>query len=317
MKKMMQNFLLLSLSIFTLLITYKLSYLIAENFFFDKLFYQKSELHGYYTCTETTCDFDGAGQRLADTSDLLTLNPGKTSPKVLGRKTNSNTFQIALVGDSYVYGTGVKEHERFQILLESMLSEIRPTKIYSFAMPGDSILDNMVKYKLIKENYDIHLYIFVLVENDLIFRPKSEYSSDLYTSILESCKSEDKNMVLTGDGLGGYAMRVKISLNNEPNLCVLRKIATEFPKNAIYFAADYGFHKSPGIDNYLNAFTNSNLNAITAQKGKELTDFDDPKYWQQGYEYFRVSKADGHPSKLAHKMYAQILFNEITKNPKW
>lgn len=157
------------LSILSLTISYGIVKRISEIFFFDKFYYQKSIDFGYFHFPPNKkSTLEVFGKR---SQDVLTLLNNK-SPDVKGHTSHGN-YTIAIVGDSYVWGQGLKNNDRFPILLERKLSNLKDTKVYSFGMSGDGILDYYVKYQKIKELYDIDLYVYVLTVNDILINKDS------------------------------------------------------------------------------------------------------------------------------------------------
>src|SRR5688572_11695772 len=114
---------------------------ISETFFFDKFHYNKSTKYGYLTDEINPLAREknptAIEQRLSDLRTLFPRSPNDT--QIMGRSINNNKqYTIVIVGDSVVYGTGVKDGERFSVLLEKELNKVRPTKVYALAQPGDS-----------------------------------------------------------------------------------------------------------------------------------------------------------------------------------
>src|SRR4030066_1649285 len=124
-------FIILALGI-SLYSSYYLAYWSAEKFFYDKFFYKKSEVYVYTKNNSNRLGSlgllaknDPIKRRIGDLISLVDTNDQKdVNRQVLGAKAD-NVFKIAVIGDSFVYGLGVKTSERFTDLLEKKLNKIR------------------------------------------------------------------------------------------------------------------------------------------------------------------------------------------------
>jgi len=310
-KKFLINF---GLLLFSSFLSYKLSYFIGENYFFDKFFYKKSIKYGYGEINKNF-NLKNYGKR---SKDLLILeNLAKNNifeqdeiDKVLGIK-NDNIYRIAVIGDSVVWGVGLKNKERFVEILEKKLNKIYPTKVFSFSYSGDSIVDNYIKYILLKNfNYKIDLYIFGLVSNDLKFSNKARYDLSIFNKVTNDCSNKDfYYWNLDDDENLSYLLTTKKSFSDDfGNFCVLEKIADLLPKKrAIYFdfSIDYG-------DKYLDIYRN-----ILKGKGLFIKKYIDESCDCERCNCYYVSEKERHPSAFANKKYAEFLYNEITTNSEY
>ena len=227
MKKLIPK---LILSLISITLTVKFSLWISETFFFDKFYYYKSVAHGYWVPGKNLSwkDFGKRGQ------DLIALVPPVKNKKsntgnVLGTSADK-AFTIAVIGDSFVWGQGLEENDRFVDILESKLNKILPTKVISLGNSGDGIVENYIKYKmLIAINPDIDLYMFGVVFNDLCLSSHSTYDKSLYDEILSKCpkpfisEPEFKSELENWDNLYGQAVNKSFD-NKYGNLCIRRYI---------------------------------------------------------------------------------------------
>ncbi len=322
MKKFLKLISLISLIVLFSFVTYQICYWTAERYFFDKFFFKKSVKHGYLFCDQDGCHLEKYGKRSEDIINLLSeSDPGNQTAKVLGRRTE-DTFTIAIIGDSFVWGVGVKNNERFSVLLEKKLNKIRKTKILSYGRPADNLAEHLAKMDLISKSSgpNINLYIFALIFNDILARQKQNYKNQLVEQIMEECSSVGEYIykdyaTYEKDNLP-YHIWVDKAWKNEANLCVFKRCISYFPHNAIYFATtDYqSDNKYTGYEVYKDILQKNNFFILSADKGKEIKNYQ--KYWEN-FENFRVSEKEPHASKLAHQMYADILYQEIITNPRW
>lgn len=314
MKKLIQILFIFLIAIITSFITYRLSYLIAEEYFFDKVFYKKSLAHGYKACGGRCSleDLEKLGKR---SQEIISLRySGVNNPTVLGA-TTEQAFTIAVIGDSYVWGQGVRDENTFSYLLEKKLNKIKKTRVLQFGYPGDSLLDNFDKYKLIEKLYNPDLFIFVFVENDLMFNAEQRYSNPLHYEITQKC--QDKKQPITyhpkkEQTPDEYMSLLEETFSNPQNICILNEVARLSPKEgAVYFSP------RPELDYmkmYMEAFESQGLKVVRLEEGLNLESY--KKYWSNPRKYFVVSEKELHPSKIAHKMISDILFKEITSNNK-
>jgi hypothetical protein len=313
----MKKFLsIIGLTVFVFLsayFSYQLSYFIGEKYFFDKLLYKKSVKHGYIDCWEG-CEFEKFGKRAEDIQKIYGKSLEPTN-RVLGERAD-DTYIIAVIGDSITWGVGVRENEAVPALLEKKLSKFKKTKVLQLGFPADDFLENYIKYKLIQQTNSIDLYVFIIVENDLLFNREGKYDIELYQKIISECTGL-KDLITYNyyEGTPGYNYTELVynSFNNSQNLCVFEKTASLYPKNSIFFDPNWLYSEQLNI--YAEGLKKEGLKVLFTEKARAYSEY--YKYWEYPNKYFRVSEAESHPSKIAHEMYADLLFEEITSNPKW
>lgn len=326
MSRKVKLFVQVCLLLISCFLSYRLAYYICETYFFDKVFYQKSVAFGY-SIRGKNLTMPDYGRR---SYDVIPLHDASLISKIpawyrasVSDKSLEHTFTIAMIGDSYVWGQGVRFSDSMSQVLERKLNSIRKTKILSIAAGGDDLVDNYSKYAYLQDKH-IDLFIFVIVSNDLVFNKPREYlndrDSEIYDSLIKACMSETgvpattvrftniqkSNEYLTQIFLASYA--------NPTNICVLHAVAALLPKEkAIYFIPD-----DVAYDTHLYDFTsvlkNNNLFVLPSTIAKTMPEY--ASYFHDSDVYFHVSSLDPHPSVLAHRMYADILFREITSSPQ-
>lgn len=307
-------------------------YWIGEKYFFDKLFYKKSVAHGYskdaWNIAANPNISPGLKNRVKDITYIKDLYNADDSTNVLGASDSDQNkeFVIAIIGDSFVYGMGIREEQRFGELLEKKLNSLYPTKIYILAQSGDGIIENYAKFNLANKYLKPDLYIFGLVNNDLVFELYDKYPSqkDLYAEIKQFCPGEEfmwfwwkedfKKESWQDLLINQYASSF---LPKYQNVCLLRKIAENITKtsNKILF---YSFYQENNkIDN-----TDSKLNQLHSAFMKKYVDIIKQAggvvvFQPDGDVWSSVSNTERHPSAQANKDFANQLFEEITKNQFW
>ncbi len=328
MKKFLKLTLLISLAVLFSFVTYQICYWTAERYFFDKFFYKKSVQHGYFLCDKEGCSLEKYGRRSKDLKkilvglDTLSFDLNKLDTRVLGEAVK-DTFTIAILGDSYVWGVGVKNEERFPVILEKKLNENeaikKPVEVLSFGASGDNILEHLSKYESIENflNLGVDLYIIVIVDNDIFLREDRRYIiNQAAEEIIQECSSEgeyvyNRDAVMEKLNLS-YFEWLKKAWKAPANLCLFKNTITEFPQNTIYFEPkDYWTN----FEQIVDFLEEEGGFVITSKKGKNMEKY--KKYWNDPIKNFFVSEKESHPSKLAHQMYADILYQEIITNPRW
>jgi len=335
--------------IVSIFLSYCLVYFLAEKYFFDKIFYLKSYTHGYPHADFFEKNFlhslffKGNEKKISSRNRDLTflLSQEVTSNRYDSEYTNDK-FKIALIGDSFIYGLGVKERERASNILEKKLNRVRPSIVYNFGNLGDSLVDNYIKYNLAKEYMDIDLFIFGLVEDDLNFLNNAYYLEFEETLIQLSQGCKELKIFHRDPQLEQLTNSNEIAFKKDEeirsfysmvldekygNICLAQKIANSFNadetlildlnyldpmlmclKNWPRSETDYKFNIL--INEYLRIFSKANIKIIDGYN-RVASLFQDPVVKMQ------VSEVEGHPSKFAHYWYAQILFDELTTNDKW
>ena len=101
--------LILCLIVLSVILSYQGLHWIAETFFFDRLFYQKSVAHGYFLDETKLPDF---GDRTRDLVAHLDADEKKLPQNVYPG------FRVVLIGDSFLWGQGVRHEHTVTALLE-------------------------------------------------------------------------------------------------------------------------------------------------------------------------------------------------------
>ncbi len=313
MKRRLKILARVCLVIVSCLVCLNIVFFIARTFFFDKLFYQKSTHFGYILKNKDALDsiyFDR-------NHDLTDLKKGVAIPS------NKKVYKIAVFGDSYVWGQGITNNERFVTLLEARLNSIHPTKIYSFAQPADSLFDNYVKFKqtqTLSEQFD--LVIFGLVDNDLILNSAERYDRKIAELAEKACPS-GQEISINQLSTTNYEQLVEKSVApDSKNYCEFKYVLPFLPKqNAFFFNFDELTDNSLPLKQISSNLKNAGLTVVSPlpyylvhrRSYRDFWTYDSIKPLDQ----FLVSKMEGHPSAIANRLFSDALFQEITTNPNW
>lgn len=295
---------LIIFSVLLLIFSLYLCYFLAEKYFFDKFFYQKSVVHGYWVPSKYhPLSLKSFGNRAKDIYQLENKLPSNLS--------DPQIFQIAIYGDSYVWGQGIKNSQRFAKILEDRLNQIRPTRVLSLAETGDNLFDHYQKYQQANDIFGkIDLHIFTLLFNDLLFSNPIDYRYQT-----QNWLSHNSYFGCTGpEFVASFSegQNTLDSLNpNSKNYCVYQKVIHLFPqKNSIYL--DLGQITHSPNDPLQQKFHNLISQDLTLFQpfSPEIISLPHPNK-------YNVSPIDFHPSALANQIIADFLLKEITTNPQW
>lgn len=293
------NLLLLSISLIISL--FGAGHLI-ENNYFDKLLYQKSWLHGYYYKQE----YPGW------LSLLGIVNTSGFRDHELKEK-QVNEYLILVVGDSNVWGVGVRQSQRFTNKLERMLSKFKKTRVISLGRGGTNLSDHMIEAYEYEQKLKPDLVVFTFYENDLIIYPYQLEEINKYKFInTKTIVSNYKESLeeYYGQVLGSYDER---TLNFE----LFKIFASKLNKNYLYYILNYSETKPHEMlaekelkHNGLNVINNQ---ALYGNKYKYFATINN----QKQIASLTISAKEGHPNNVAHDMFAERLYQEITKNKKY
>lgn len=306
----------------SMLFSVKIAYSIGEQYFFDKLFYQKSALHGYVKDNDfSLSNLENNYLTKKRITDLSLLFSGDQN-KVLGATRNDEAFVVVVIGDSMTYGQGVKKEEVFTQILSTKLNKINKAVVYNLAVPGDDFIDNYLKYQRANELLSPDLFIFTLVDNDLAFIEngrypmRDEYKKQLTVGCFQPEMTIDWRDIEWAQQINEYYFP---SISEEfANHCLFENGIGIIDKEKTIFASfdsfepsdfeitsesDY-YQKLAHIMNYFRSVVIKNQGYFVNNK----------KY---NFEVKVISENEGHLSKESHQEFSEILFQEITNHELW
>jgi hypothetical protein len=292
---------------------------ISEKFFFDKLYYRKSQRFGYLD--ENIPRLTAAIRFRMNGIDLLGLDKNFPQQDVLASTADKTTYRIAVIGDSIVWGLGIKKEQRFSDLLEKKFNTVRATTVINLGFPGDNFLDNLSKYtRLTQNNHPQDLYIFLILSNDVLLWEDARYPTDLQNDIVQMCKSKgsfayDGNFPPIGSSMDDYVAAMRKAWTNEANVCLVTEGAKFLPDNAIYLIADNS-SGSTDYDVFMRILSEQGLSVQTILRNSPGIE-KYQRYFDNTMKYFVVTQLETHPSTLANRMIADYLYTEITSNDRW
>lgn len=288
---------------------------VSEKYFFDKFVYGKSLNYGYITKKTDIYDkklFD----RYKDTLELKKYLEKKICiDNSFNEYNQKDEFTILILGDSYVWGQGLKKEQRFLNILNNKLNKYKKTRIVSLGYPGDNIFDNYIKYVYGKDIFNPDLVIFTLVHNDLLLNENNRYYDDFfYKKFSKKCSYIDlleiKNDHQTFSG-ENYQKMISESLDlNSKNRCFYSNLLKLLPKNAIYINLDeFTKNETLEIENiekkWKETIQELENNGFLVLKPKTTIIKDNS---------LRVSNADSHPSAKANLIISDLIYESIIVN---
>lgn len=333
LQKIKKYSLILSLVFFSSLVAFLACLIIIETFFFDKFFYKKSAKYGYI-------DVYAPAVRNFDLRELGFMHGGvfvpPHIPSVLERgEFKTNTYNIALVGDSFVWGDGVKEQQRLSVVLENKLNEEVPTRVYALGFSQDGLLDHLGKIDALSQMEMFDLYIIPAVMNDAL--PANSINFNRYHSaeveqIVQICQAlypgqrvrsfpEWKDM--TPEELDAVIRQLDedtgLSWSDELSICLNHNAAKRIQEltkgRVLYLLTDDYTEEQQLFAQYRQLLEQVGSTYISSRNAASLPEYQ--KYWQNPEYYFHVSALERHPSSLAYRMYADVLKQELLKNTHW
>ncbi len=142
-------------------LSFAVIYFFGSEMLFDRFIYQKSGAYGYWS--ENTTRLKDFGERTKDlvslmdylySSPQLALRENAQTENILGATTN-DTYTIFVIGDSYVFGQGIRTEQRFSNVLEKKLNTMKKTRVIVLGGPGDNFFDNYIKYLAARQRFGI------------------------------------------------------------------------------------------------------------------------------------------------------------------
>lgn len=295
--------------------TFWFCFYLGERFFFDQLFYKKSVFHGYLNRYNSGIEianlnwFDKQIQTWRD-KDMIDLLSDKLQPS-----NQKDVKTIAIIGDSFTYGLGVLQNERFSSLLGPNLSKFGiKTKIYNFSEADNSILDYYAIYKLVKQQVKPDIIIFGLATNDLLIGKPKYYGTGLIITELDSMCPQPMFAFQYSDVAGPSNNKILTDSFSPKwrNRCYLNQIAKIIGADptVLFFSFRPGETSSAcetkdslpvtaTVSDYLSVLTNYGGRIIQNPINSQAAD--------------RVSIIESHPSRSAHKKYADYITNYLIK----
>ncbi len=305
-----RRYALVLIFIVSVLFSVGICYLIAAMFFFDTFFYEKSITYGYWPIGKQT-EMTFFKRRSAD---ILSLERGD-----LGRDLSSDIFTVAIIGDSYTWGQGVKNSDLFGVVLEKKLNTVKKSKVIILGNPGNSLLDYLTTYENLKK-LDIHIdaYVFALVTNDILPFYKGNYV-DSAQQVFKRCEFLYGSLIRDIDWSDStISMEEKLEQSNSlwnriwasyANRCLLDIFALLPTHNSYYLLTDNYTGSNIAWDVMRKKLIQHGKRVVSSSEMSDQAPYS--TYIMNPSKYLEVSVRDNHPSKRAHALYAELLFTYL------
>jgi len=307
---------------------------VAETTFFDKLFYQKSIAYGYSGYYEALVP----SVRTQDMYQFgLLKNDSFAFPDDAHVKgtVDDGSYKVAVVGDSFAWGQGVKEEDRLSVVLENKLNKTRKTKVFSLGLPAESLVDAVAKIEAISKSEQIDLFVIPAVQNDALIIAEgryNRYNSPAAQQIIDDClaKFPDQEPLSYPNWLEVAPAEMEAvsskldadsvaSWDAQPNKCIAESSVQHIremthDKTLFVITDDYTPDQSQ-FGPYKSILSALGVPFVRSIELKDTPEFQ--KYWQNPEQSFQVSPKEVHPSAVAYQMYAAVVDHELLQNPRW
>ncbi len=305
-----QKHALVLITIVSVAVAIGICYLIAVMFFFDTFFYEKSVYYGYWP-TGKQIEMADFGRRSVD---ILSLERGD-----LRQNLSPDVFTVAIIGDSYIWGQGVKNSDLFGIVLEKKLNAVKKSQVIILGSPGNSLLDHLTIYEKLKK-LDVHIdaYVFALVTNDILPFHEGNYSQSAQ-EVFKKCEYLYGPLVRDIDWSDStISMEKKLEQSNSlwnriwasyANRCLLDIFALLPTHNTFYLLTDNYTGGNIGWEETQKKLLQHGKRVISSSEMGDEASYS--TYLKNPPKYLEVSARDQHPSKRAHALYADLLYTYL------
>jgi len=277
--------------------------------------------HGYWVFEKdkpSTVSYEDFGER---SLYYRQLRHGTNVDDLLPNHLNDeHLFTIAVIGDSYTWGQGVRWPKTFSQILEKKLQKDFNVRVITVANCGDFIVDYLLDYRQVKKIYNPDFYVFALVVNDLAPHI-STYEQLKDEPIIRVCESnfprEEANIERNSDVdyLENQELFDPFVLGNPINECFVQESIKQLPtEKSIYLLTEsYFVWAKERLDFFREILELENKTIIDSKKIIDLPKYEKhlDDYERGNYSSLLVSKKDGHPSALVHELYAELLYEAI------
>ncbi len=328
-KKLLKITVLFGLVVSFLLLTIEFAWQMTERYFFDRVFYQKSALYGYIQDETKTSNLIATPlhhwaieQRLADLRTLWRHDAENTD---YPEKFDKSVFKVAIIGDSYIYGTGVLEPERLSSVLERKLNTIRPTKVYAFAQMADDVLDYYANFLVAERRLKPDLYIVSIVWNDFeVWGDKHALQDTLRQRLQTICMNPEFKEHFSPDTdswleiIRDHSIHAISPASN--NYCYMNEFIKDIQTerkvmffNFNHFEGAQWCQQTDNIEHIYHSFIMNEYESLINKNDGVVfgIDVEDWLKWES------VSPEETHPGKTMHALGAQILLDELLRDPIW
>jgi len=268
----------------------------------------------------STADFDR--ERIPDVRNPLGLRESWSSvpPRVPGQ------VRVALLGDSFVYGEGVPREQAMPAALEAVLRRRHPGRsfaVFNLGVPDNDTRQEAARYRQLHDVLDADVLVLVVYLNDFTRANPAYTLHDIYGA------GEERGFFSRSSWLFAHLWsRVRLFLMRERSIAWYRSSALadfggEFVAMGRELLALRDFCESRGVRFTMAFFPwlyslkdypvpelHANIERFARVNHLPFLDLL-PTFRGRDDEPLRVSRANEHPSALAHTMAAAALADFI------
>jgi len=285
---------------------------VAERYFFDKFYYRKSVAHGYEPRPNAPLPRSEFGRRAQHVVQLNAADRPAGQAKLAPRP-GSSPYTIVVLGDSFCWGSGLRDEQRWVHLLEERLNKVRPTRIIPLCEPGNGLLDHLMKYRASRRLWSADLYLFALVTDDLLYYYQKTYKDRAVMAALAACAHLP---AVRWTGNSTLAMLAQAYTEGSANRCVMEQVITRLPaQRAIYVDYGWPWNTYAPLDEVL-------MQRLRQQGREVMTLIKDPEEEAEDAQggldqdgapaFYYVSERERHPSRRLNAAFAEALYQRIT-----
>jgi lysophospholipase L1-like esterase len=219
-------------------------------------------------------------------------------------------YRIAVLGDSLTFGWGVEKEETFEVLLEEMLSETRPTELINFGHGNYNTQQqvNLFKEKGLKYNPD-KVVVFYFI-NDAEVTP--ERSSWLWVSRLRSVTflwSRARGLMSRAKpGQTFESFYAALYEDDQPGFIAVKESFLELQGISEEHGMELQVVMLPelhNLENYPFSDEYAKVTTFLRENGIPVIDLTDSFAGYEDPVELWVALDDAHPNALAHRMIAE------------
>ena len=222
----------------------------------------------------------------------------------------SEKYRIAVLGDSLTFGWGVEKNDTFEVLLEGMLSESRPTEMINFGHGNYNTEQqvNLFKEKGLKYNPD-KVVVFYFINDAEVTPVRSNW---LWVAKLRSVTflwSRIRGLLTRSDsGQTFESFYSALYEDGQPGFLVVKEAFIELHGITEERGIELQVILLPELHNLVDypfSAEYAKVGAFLQENGIDYIDLTDSFRGYEDTTELWVAMDDAHPNALAHRMIAE------------
>ncbi|MDP6436884.1 MAG: SGNH/GDSL hydrolase family protein [Gammaproteobacteria bacterium] len=218
--------------------------------------------------------------------------------------------RIAVLGDSLTLGWGVEKDATYEVLLESMLSETRPTEMINFGHGNYNTVQqlNLFKEKGLKYNPD-SVVVFYFINDAEVTPVRSKWTPIARLRSVTFLWSRVRGLLTRSEGGTTFeSFYSELYEDDQPGFVALREAFLELKKICTERGIGLQVIMLPELHNLIDypfEAEYSKVESFLADNGIAVIDLTDSFRGYANPVELWVATDDAHPNALAHKMIAE------------